>query len=79
MVAAASGRVAVELTVGLPGHQPLIDGGRDLDNYLFPVAQQLGPERVAAMFGRKPTGRRGLQWVRPSRKRLRHRRCFQPG
>ena len=56
MVAAASGRVAVELTVGLPGHQPLIDGGRDLDNYLFPVARQLGPQRVAAMFGRKTHG-----------------------
>jgi hypothetical protein len=56
VVAAASDRVAVELTVGLPGHQPLIDGGRDLDNYLFPVAQQLGPQRVAATFGRKTHG-----------------------
>jgi hypothetical protein len=56
VVAAASGRVAVELTVGLPGHQPLIDGARDLDNYLFPVAQRLGPQRVAAMFGRKAHG-----------------------
>ena len=53
MVAAASGRVAVEVTVGLPGHLQLTDGGRDLDNYLFPVAQQLGAQRVAAMFGRK--------------------------
>ena len=56
MAAATSGRVAVELTVGLPGHQLLIDGGRDLDNYLFPVAQRLGPQRVAAMFGRKTHG-----------------------
>jgi hypothetical protein len=56
VVAAASGRVAVELTVGLPGDQPLIDGGRDLDNYLLPVAQRLGPQRVAAMFGRKTHG-----------------------
>jgi hypothetical protein len=56
VVAAASSRIAVELTVGLPDHQPLIDGGRDLDNYLFPVAQRLGPQRVAAMFGRKTHG-----------------------
>ena len=56
VVAAASGRVAVELTVGLPSQVPLIDGGRDLDNYLSPVAQQLGPQRVAAMFGRKTHG-----------------------
>ena len=34
----------------------LIDGGHDLDNYLFPVAQRLGPERVAAIFGRKICG-----------------------
>jgi hypothetical protein len=55
-LAAASGRVAVELTVGLPGTVSLIDGGRDLDNYLFPVARRLGPERVAAIFGRKIHG-----------------------
>ncbi len=55
-LAAASGRVAVELTVGLPGTVSLIDGGRDLDNYLFPVARRLGPARVAAIFGRKIHG-----------------------
>jgi hypothetical protein len=56
MMAAISGRVAVELTVGLPDQVPLIDGGRDLDNYLFPIAQRLGPRRVAAMFGQKAHG-----------------------
>jgi hypothetical protein len=48
LMAATSGRVAVELTVGLPEDVPLIDGGRDLDNYLFPLAQRLGPQSVAA-------------------------------
>jgi hypothetical protein len=33
--AVARGRVAIELTVGLPDQVPLIDGGRDLDNYLW--------------------------------------------
>jgi hypothetical protein len=56
VLAATSGRVAVELTVGLPDHLPLAGGGRDLDNYLFPLAQRLGPQRVAAAFGRKTHG-----------------------
>lgn len=43
VMAATTDRVAVELTVGLPDQMPLIDGGRDLDNYLFPIAQRLGP------------------------------------
>jgi hypothetical protein len=37
---------------------PLTDGGHDLDNYLFPLAQRLGPARLAATFGRKIHGRR---------------------
>lgn len=55
-MAAIRGQVAVDLTVGLPGTVPLIAGGRDLDNYLLPVARQLGPGRVAAAFGRKVHG-----------------------
>jgi hypothetical protein len=31
----------------------LTGGGRDLDNYLLPVAQALDPNRVTAIFGRK--------------------------
>jgi hypothetical protein len=50
------GRVAVELIVGFGDGVSLIDGGHDLDNYLFPVAQRLGPQRVAAIFGRKIHG-----------------------
>lgn len=56
MLVAESGRLTVELLVGLPDHLPLTSGGRDLDNYLFPLAQRLGPARIAAMFGRKIHG-----------------------
>ena len=52
----ARGRVAAELIVGFSDGVSLIDGGHDLDNYLFPVAQRLGPQRVAAVFGRKIHG-----------------------
>src|SRR5215831_11398353 len=45
-MAAVDGLLAVELTVGLPGHLSLTGGGRDLDNYLFPLAQRLGPARI---------------------------------
>jgi len=55
-LATVSGRVAVELIVGFSDGVCLIDGGHDLDNYLFPVAQRLGPARVAAIFGRKIHG-----------------------
>ncbi len=39
--------------MGLLDQVRLTDGGRDLDNYLFPIARRLGPERVAAMFAAK--------------------------
>ena len=56
VLAAVSGRVVAELIVGFSDGVSLIDGGHDLDNYLFPVASRLGPERVAAIFGRKICG-----------------------
>jgi hypothetical protein len=52
-IASADGPVAVELTVGLPPAVPLTSGGRDLDNYLYPLAQHLGAGHIQAMFGRK--------------------------
>jgi hypothetical protein len=55
-IAAIDGLLAVELTVGLRGELALTSGGRDLDNYLFPLAQRLGPTRIVAMFGRKVRG-----------------------
>ena len=57
-LAAVSGRVAVELIVGFADGILLTDGGHDLDNYLFPVAQRLGPQRVAAILAARSTGRR---------------------
>ena len=60
VLATASGRVAAELIVGFSDGVSLIDGGHDLGNYLFPVASRLGPQRVAAIFGRKIHGRSSL-------------------
>jgi hypothetical protein len=56
VLARVSGRIAAELIVGFSDGVCLADGGHDLDNYLFPVAQRLGPQRVAAIFGRKIHG-----------------------
>ena len=56
VLAAVRGRVAAELIVGFSDGVSLTDGGHDLGNYLFPVAQRLGPQRVAAIFGRKIHG-----------------------
>ncbi|HET8684383.1 MAG TPA: hypothetical protein VFM54_21290 [Micromonosporaceae bacterium] len=55
-VAGVEGRLAMELVVGLPEGTSLATGGRDLDNYLYPVAQRLGAIRLAAAFGRKTHG-----------------------
>jgi hypothetical protein len=56
VLATVSGRVAAELIVGFSDGASLIDGRHDLGNYLIPVAQRLGPERLAAIFGRKIHG-----------------------
>src|SRR5262249_45780793 len=66
VLAAVSGRVAAELIVGFSDGVSLIDGGHDLGSYLFPVAQRLGPQRVAAIFGRKIHGPSSLA-VGPAR------------
>ena len=66
VLATVSGRVAAELIVGFSDGVSLTDRGRDLDNYLFPVAQRLGPQRVAAVFGRKIHGPSSLA-VGPAR------------
>jgi hypothetical protein len=44
---------ALSLSVGLPETKPLISGGNDLDNYLFPLVARLGAGRFAAVFGHK--------------------------
>ena len=56
VLATASGRIVAELIVGFSDGVSLTDGRHDLDNYLFPVVQRLGPQRVAAVFGRKIHG-----------------------
>jgi hypothetical protein len=66
VLATVRGRVAAELIVGFRDGISLLDGGHDLDNYLFPVAQRLGPQRVAAIFGRKIHGPSSLA-VGPAR------------
>jgi hypothetical protein len=66
VLARVSGRVAAELIVGFSDGVSLTDGGHDLDNYLFPVAQRLGPQRLAAIFGRKIHGPSSLA-VGPAR------------
>jgi hypothetical protein len=43
VLARVRGRVAAELIVGFSDGACLTDGGHDLDNYLYPVAQRLGP------------------------------------
>lgn len=66
MAAAVKGRLAVELIVGLPDTASLTSGGRDLDNYLYPLAQRLGPNRLAAVFGRKTHGSESWLAVGPA-------------
>ena len=66
VLAAARGRVAAELIVGFSDGVSLTDGGHDLGSYLFPLTQRLGPQRVAAVFGRKIHGPSSLA-VGPAR------------
>jgi hypothetical protein len=60
MLATLQGRLPVELIVGLQDHVPLTDGEPDLDNYLLPIGQRLGPTRIAAVFGRQIYGSSSL-------------------
>ena len=66
VLARVSGRVVAELIVGFSDGVCLTADGHDLDNYLLPVAQRLGPQRVAAVFGRKICGPSSLA-VGPAR------------
>jgi hypothetical protein len=53
LVPVSSGHLALELTVGLSPRVALDSGGRDLDNYLLPIARRIGPQRLDTVFGRK--------------------------
>ena len=78
-LARVSGRVVAELIAGFSDGVSLIDGGHDLGNYLYPVAQRLGPQRVAAIFGRKIHGPSSLAVGPPSRARPGPPRSSRPG
>lgn len=52
----ADTHLTLELQVGLPRSRQLANGGGDLDNYLFPLAQRLGAWRFDAVFGVKSVG-----------------------
>jgi hypothetical protein len=60
MLAASNQPLALELVVGVRLDTALDVGGRDLDNYLFPIIQHLGASRFVAVFGRKVHGPSGL-------------------
>ncbi len=55
------GNLALELTVGLPEGTDLLSGGRDLDNYLFPVAHRLGSNRLISVWAEKRIGESSLR------------------
>ncbi|WP_405146999.1 hypothetical protein OG589_06235 [Sphaerisporangium sp. NBC_01403] len=48
-----SDHLALDLTVCLPQQAALTRDGRDLDNYLFPIARRIGAGRLDAVFARK--------------------------
>jgi hypothetical protein len=52
-LAQLSSPVVLALEVGLPKGTQLTSGGRDLDNYLFPIVARFGAARFAAAFARK--------------------------
>ena len=64
--AGVDGPLAIEMVVGLPENVTLIAGGRDLDNFLCPVAQRIGAGRLAAVFGRKVHAARSSLAVGPA-------------
>lgn len=45
--------LALLLSVGLPAGTDLLTGGRDLDNYLYPVVRSLGWDRFVSVYGEK--------------------------
>ena len=51
--ACADTAIAVKLCIALPEGISLIEGGRDLDNYLFPVVRAIGVGRVGTAWAVK--------------------------
>ena len=61
--------LALSLSVGRRAFVPLDSDGRDLDNYLKPLARAIGAERLAAVFGRKVRSTESRIALTPARKR----------
>jgi hypothetical protein len=51
-----SGGASLELVVGSAPSVPLTTGGRDLDNFLFPLVRALGANHFLSVWGRKQHG-----------------------
>lgn len=48
-----SAGLALRLSVGLPKGVSLTERGNDLDNFLYPLAHRLGPDRILSVWGEK--------------------------
>jgi hypothetical protein len=57
----------IDLVVGIPGSQPIDRGGRDPDNYLYPLVRRLSAGGLAAAFGRKIHQRHSTIAVAPAK------------
>jgi hypothetical protein len=61
--------LALSLAVGRREFVPLDSDGRDLDNYLKPLARAVGAHRLAAVFGRKVRSTESRIALTPARPR----------
>ena len=58
--------LALALEVGLPPTVTAVAGGHDLDDYLFPVVDRLGPARFDAVFAAKAQAARSYLRIGPA-------------
>ena len=66
VLARLKGPLALRLDVALPERvDPLYE--RDLDNYLYPLVSQLGPERFVSVWGTKQLGGSSMIRIEPAR------------
>jgi hypothetical protein len=61
------GGLTLALQVGVPYARPLVTGGGDLDNYLFPIVRRLGAARFDAAFATQRHGAASTVAVTKSR------------
>lgn len=60
------GPLAIKLEVGLPVGTLITGGGRDLDNYLMPLARRIGSRRVCSAWAEKRIADRSAVWAAPA-------------